>query len=81
MRYLPHTQEDIDQMLAKAGQASLDNLFTTIPDELKTKKPLDLPEFKPLFEKMEQHYHYDRQQMEEASIEQLEQIWQSIKNQ
>ncbi|OQY50872.1 MAG: glycine dehydrogenase (aminomethyl-transferring) [Desulfobacteraceae bacterium 4572_89] len=43
MRYLPHTQEDIDIMLAKTGQSSLDELFTTIPDELKTKKPLDLP--------------------------------------
>lgn len=44
MRYLPHTQEDIDQMLAKTGLTSMDDLFETIPDALKTKKGLDLPE-------------------------------------
>lgn len=44
MRYLPHTQEDIDQMLAKSGHASLDDLFKTIPDALKLKDPLNLPE-------------------------------------
>jgi glycine dehydrogenase subunit 1 len=44
MRYLPHTQEDIDQMLAKTGHASLDDLFKTIPDALKTKAPLNIPE-------------------------------------
>ncbi len=44
MRYLPHTQEDIDQMLAKTGHASLDDLFETIPDALKTKGPLNIPE-------------------------------------
>ncbi len=42
MRYLPHTQEDIDQMLAVTGHASLDDLFETIPDELKTKEGLNL---------------------------------------
>lgn len=31
------------------------------------------------FRKMEQHYQSDRQQMEQASAEQLEQVWQSIK--
>jgi glycine dehydrogenase subunit 1 len=44
MRYLPHTQEDIDQMLAKTGHDSLDDLFETIPDALKTKAPLNIPE-------------------------------------
>ncbi|WDP88289.1 MAG: aminomethyl-transferring glycine dehydrogenase subunit GcvPA [Desulfobacter sp.] len=44
MRYLPHTQEDIDQMLAKAGRASLDDLFETIPDQLKVKGGLNLPD-------------------------------------
>ncbi len=44
MRYLPHTQEDIDEMLAKTGHASIDDLFETIPDQLKTKDPLNLPE-------------------------------------
>ncbi|MCK5649398.1 MAG: nucleoside triphosphate pyrophosphohydrolase [Gammaproteobacteria bacterium] len=31
------------------------------------------------FRKMEQHYQSDRQQMEQASAEQLEQVWQSVK--
>ncbi len=31
------------------------------------------------FRKMERYYHFDRIQMEQASIEQLEQIWQSVK--
>ncbi len=44
MRYLPHTKDDIDQMLAKTGHASLDDLFETIPDELKTKDGLKIPE-------------------------------------
>jgi glycine cleavage system P protein (glycine dehydrogenase) subunit 1 len=44
MRYLPHTQDDIQTMLAKAGSDSLDDLFETIPASLKTKGPLDLPE-------------------------------------
>lgn len=44
MRYLPHTKEDIDEMLAKSGHASIDDLFNTIPDALKTKGPLNLPE-------------------------------------
>ncbi|MBT7094086.1 MAG: glycine dehydrogenase, partial [Bacteroidetes bacterium] len=44
MRYLPHTQEDIDSMLAVSGHKSLDDLFSSIPDQLKLKKDLDLPE-------------------------------------
>ncbi|MDD9304020.1 MAG: aminomethyl-transferring glycine dehydrogenase subunit GcvPA [Desulfobacter sp.] len=44
MRYLPHTQEDIQAMLAKTGRESLEDLFETIPDSLKVKGPLDIPE-------------------------------------
>ncbi len=44
MRYLPHTQDDIKAMLAKIGHDSLDDLFETIPEELKSKEPLNLPE-------------------------------------
>ena len=43
MRYLPHTAEDIEAMLAKTGHAALDDLFETIPNQLKLKKRLDLP--------------------------------------
>ncbi len=44
MRYLPHTQDDIDSMLKKIGKSSIDSIFDSIPDKLKTKEPLDLPE-------------------------------------
>lgn len=44
MRYMPHTRQDIDQMLAVTGHADLDQLFETIPDSAKTKTGLNLPE-------------------------------------
>lgn len=44
MRYLPHTKDDIQQMLSRIGCESLDDLFDTIPDALKTKTELALPE-------------------------------------
>jgi len=44
MRYLPHTKEDIESMLKVAGQKSLDNLFDCIPNDLKTKEGIDIPE-------------------------------------
>jgi glycine dehydrogenase subunit 1 len=43
MRYLPHTSEDIDSMLAVTGHKSLDDLFSAIPDQLKIKQGLNLP--------------------------------------
>lgn len=48
MRYLPHTKEDIKTMLSAAGLSSLDELFDSIPDGLKTKQGMDLP--KPMSE-------------------------------
>lgn len=44
MRYLPHTKEDIESMLKVSGHSSLDNLFDSIPDDLKIKEGLDIPE-------------------------------------
>ena len=44
MRYLPHTREDIKEMLAVIGRTSLDDLFDTIPDSVKTKTGLNLPD-------------------------------------
>jgi len=44
MRYLPHTREDIKEMLAVIGRTSLDDLFDTIPDAVKTKTGLTLPD-------------------------------------
>ena len=44
MRYLPHTQEDIDEMLSIVGCSSIEALFDKIPKELKTDQPLDIPD-------------------------------------
>ncbi len=44
MRYLPHTEEDIREMLAQIGIDSLADLFRSIPDDLKLSNTLDLPE-------------------------------------
>jgi glycine dehydrogenase subunit 1 len=43
MRYLPHTPEDIEAMLHAIGAESIDDLFSTVPAEFRTGKPLDLP--------------------------------------
>lgn len=44
MRYLPHTSENITQMLRRVGMDSLDDLFSTIPDECRRQTDLDLPD-------------------------------------
>lgn len=44
MRYLPHTEDDIRQMLEATGLQTLDDLFDSIPKELRTEKTLDIPE-------------------------------------
>ena len=43
MRYLPHTKEDIESMLKVTGCSCLDDLFNSIPDDLKTKDGIDIP--------------------------------------
>lgn len=43
-RYFPHTQADIEEMLAKCGLKSLDELFADIPEQLKLGRPYSLPE-------------------------------------
>ena len=43
MRYLPHTHDDIDEMLKVAEVGSLDDLFAPIPDNLKLNRDLELP--------------------------------------
>lgn len=44
MRYLPHTDEDIAEMLQTVGVASLEDLFATIPKDCCCRLGLDLPE-------------------------------------
>ena len=44
MRYLPHTDADIKQMLATIGVADTDALFSGIPADCRLTGPLDLPQ-------------------------------------
>ncbi len=44
MKYFPHTQQDIEQMLAVAGVKSLDELFGEIPQQLLFNKEFNIPE-------------------------------------
>jgi glycine dehydrogenase subunit 1 len=44
MRYLPHTDEDISAMLKVVGVGSLEELFSTVPEDCRKKEPLNLPE-------------------------------------
>ncbi|MFQ5673587.1 MAG: aminomethyl-transferring glycine dehydrogenase subunit GcvPA [Nitrospinales bacterium] len=43
MRYIPHTEKDIEEMLAEIGVGSIDDLFAGIPRDLRLEKPLALP--------------------------------------
>ena len=42
-KYFPHTEEDLGQMLAKVGVASLDALYTDIPEEIRFRGDYNLP--------------------------------------
>ncbi len=44
MKYFPHTQEDIEQMLQVAGLKSMDDLYGEIPAQLLFDREFDLPE-------------------------------------
>ncbi len=43
MRYHPHTPDDVRAMLEATGAKSLDDLFRSIPEKLRLKRPLDVP--------------------------------------
>ena len=43
MRYLPHTEQDINAMLKVVGVDTLEGLFATIPEECRRKEELNLP--------------------------------------
>ncbi len=43
MRYLPHTPEDIKEMLEVIGVKTVDALFEAIPESCRSKEPLNLP--------------------------------------
>ncbi|MDX2495397.1 MAG: aminomethyl-transferring glycine dehydrogenase subunit GcvPA [Desulfuromusa sp.] len=43
MRYLPHTDVDVQQMLDRIGVSSIEELFSGIPEDCRLKRGLDLP--------------------------------------
>lgn len=43
LRYLPHTEEDIQKMLKAIGLETMEDLFKNIPKEYRLSKSLDLP--------------------------------------
>ena len=43
MRYLPHTEEEIQEMLAVIGRKSLDELFCSVPDGCRYEGTMPLP--------------------------------------
>jgi len=45
MPYIPHTEEDRQEMLATIGVKTIDELFREIPDNLRLKGQLDIPSF------------------------------------
>ena len=44
MAYLPHTPEDIADMLQAIGKSRLEELFSAIPEEDRLQRPLQIPE-------------------------------------
>lgn len=46
MRYLSHSEDDIKEMLKRIGVESIDNLFDSIPEELRFNGELHLPQAK-----------------------------------
>ena len=43
MRYIPHTEADVQRMLETIGVASLDEFFAGVPEKYRLEHPLDLP--------------------------------------
>ncbi|MGB9843501.1 MAG: aminomethyl-transferring glycine dehydrogenase subunit GcvPA [Caldisericia bacterium] len=43
MKFIPHIQKEIEEMMRDIGISSLDDLFKDIPDEVKIKEKLNLP--------------------------------------
>lgn len=45
-KYFPHTEADIQEMLAKVGVQSLDDLYAEVPESIRFRGDYDLPEAK-----------------------------------
>ncbi|MCW8928676.1 MAG: nucleoside triphosphate pyrophosphohydrolase [Gammaproteobacteria bacterium] len=92
---LPVISEEIEELSTelKESERSLDRIEDELGDvlfscvnlarklKLDPEKALRMSNYKfsQRFRKMEQYYQSDRQQMEKASLEQMEQVWQSVK--
>jgi len=48
--YIPNTASQKDEMLSEIGVSSIDDLFSDIPESIRLKRKLDLPEAKPEME-------------------------------
>jgi glycine dehydrogenase subunit 1 len=46
MRYIPVTDKDREEMLSRCGADSIEHLFSSIPEEVRLKRPLNLPSAK-----------------------------------
>jgi len=44
MRYIPNTDADRDAMLATIGLTSIEDLFSSIPEDLRLQRPLNVPQ-------------------------------------
>ena len=56
--YVPNTEKERMEMLGELGMKSMDDLFTDIPEDLKLKRPLDLPEPMSEMELRDQLFEY-----------------------
>ncbi len=43
MRYLPHTEEEVKEMLSVVGKASLDDIFSMVPENSRVTGEIELP--------------------------------------
>ena len=43
-KYFPHTEQDINEMLARVGVKSLDDLYADVPESIRLKGGYNLPE-------------------------------------
>ena len=53
--YVPNTNEERQEMLKACGYESFDDMFSVIPEDMKLKAPLNLPEGKSELETRHRH--------------------------
>lgn len=56
-KYFPHTPEDIEQMLAKSGVSTLDQLYAEVPESVRFKGDYELPS---AMSEIEVHSFFDK---------------------